>query len=118
MPKGGYFFDSIIRQEPIDESRLDPADNLEEFGLLSDEDLAYYREARDWFEARPRLRRDAGHARRGLRRHRAGAGPLPETPQGHPRRPGVVHLHGQRVATMSTRSSRSSARSPCRTSRR
>ena len=37
---GGYFFDSIVRQEPIDESRLDPADNLEEFGLLSEEDLA------------------------------------------------------------------------------
>ena len=28
MPHGGYFFDSIIRQEPIDDKRLDPADNL------------------------------------------------------------------------------------------
>ena len=53
MPKGGYFFDSIVRQDPINESRLDPADNLEEFGLLSDEDLAYFRGAADWFEARP-----------------------------------------------------------------
>ena len=53
MPKGGYFFDSIIRQEPIDESRLDPAANLEEFSLLGDEDIAYFREARDWFAARP-----------------------------------------------------------------
>lgn len=53
MPGGGYFFDSIVRQEPIDESRLDPADNLEEFGLLSEEDLKYYREAHEWFEARP-----------------------------------------------------------------
>ena len=30
MPKGGYFFDAIIRQEPIEEDKLDPADNLEE----------------------------------------------------------------------------------------
>ncbi|NLE36440.1 MAG: methyltransferase, partial [Pirellulaceae bacterium] len=34
MPNGGYFFDSIIHQEPIDESRLDPADNCEEFAPL------------------------------------------------------------------------------------
>jgi hypothetical protein len=40
MPNGGYFFDAIIRQEPIDEDRLDPSDNLEEFGLISDEELA------------------------------------------------------------------------------
>jgi hypothetical protein len=31
MPKGGYFFDSIVRQEPIVEDRLNPQDNLEEF---------------------------------------------------------------------------------------
>lgn len=31
MPKGGFYFDDIVRQEPIDETRLDPADNLEEF---------------------------------------------------------------------------------------
>jgi len=42
MPKGGYYFDSIIRQEPIDDEKLDPADNLEEFGRVSDEDLEYY----------------------------------------------------------------------------
>jgi hypothetical protein len=42
MPKGGYYFDSIIRQPPVDEDRLDPADNLEEFGSLSDADLAHY----------------------------------------------------------------------------
>ncbi len=42
MPKGGYFFDAIIRQDPIEEDRLDPEDNLEEFGEISDEDLAYY----------------------------------------------------------------------------
>ncbi len=42
LPRGGFFFDSIIRQEPIDESRLDPADNLEEFGPISAADLGYY----------------------------------------------------------------------------
>ncbi len=41
MPKGAYFFDSIIRQEPIDEDALDPEDNLEEFEPISDEELAY-----------------------------------------------------------------------------
>jgi len=40
MPKTGYFFDSIVRQPPIVEERLDPADNLEEFGPFSEDDLA------------------------------------------------------------------------------
>ena len=43
MPMGGFFFDTIVRQEPIDEDKLDPADNLEEFGPLSDGDLDYFR---------------------------------------------------------------------------
>ena len=42
MPKGGFYFDAIIRQEPIDEANLDPADNLEEFVPISDEDLKIY----------------------------------------------------------------------------
>ncbi|MHC4805420.1 MAG: uroporphyrinogen decarboxylase family protein [Planctomycetota bacterium] len=42
MPRGGFYFDAIVRQEPIDETRLNPADNLEEFGLVSDEDLKFY----------------------------------------------------------------------------
>ena len=42
MPKGGFYFDSIVRQEPIDEDNLDPADNVEEFGPVSDADLEYY----------------------------------------------------------------------------
>ncbi|HJP45269.1 MAG TPA: uroporphyrinogen decarboxylase family protein [Arenicellales bacterium] len=42
MPVSGYFFDTIIRQEAFDEDNLNPEDNLEEFGLISDEDLAYY----------------------------------------------------------------------------
>jgi hypothetical protein len=39
MPKTGYFFDTIVRQEPIDDAALDLADNLEEFDLVSDADL-------------------------------------------------------------------------------
>jgi hypothetical protein len=52
MPKGGYFFDSIVRQEPIDDSRLNPEDNLEEFGLLTNVDMAYYAKMRDWLDQR------------------------------------------------------------------
>jgi hypothetical protein len=42
MPHGGYYFDAIIRQPLIDESRLNVEDNLEEFGSISDEDLNYF----------------------------------------------------------------------------
>ena len=43
MPKSGYFFDAIVRQEPINETSLDPTDNLEEFNLLNEEDLQYWK---------------------------------------------------------------------------
>jgi hypothetical protein len=43
MPAGGYYFDTIVRQPPIDEAHLDPADNLEEFGPISEADLAYFK---------------------------------------------------------------------------
>jgi Uroporphyrinogen decarboxylase (URO-D) len=43
MPVGGYFFDAIIRQGPIDEDRLDPADNCEEFKPISPADIAHWR---------------------------------------------------------------------------
>lgn len=42
MPKNGWYFDSVIRQGPIDDDNLNPEDNLEEFKPISDEDLAYY----------------------------------------------------------------------------
>ncbi len=41
MPKGGWYFDTIIRQQPIDDEKLNVADNLEEFGPITDEELAY-----------------------------------------------------------------------------
>jgi len=44
MPKSGYFFDALERQEPIDENTLRVEDNLEEFGLITDHDLAYWKE--------------------------------------------------------------------------
>jgi hypothetical protein len=39
MPKGGYFFDCIVRQAPFDEEKLNPEDNLEEFTPFSQEDI-------------------------------------------------------------------------------
>ena len=42
MPKDGFYFDSITRQEPIDDAKLKPEDNLEEFGPVSDADLAHF----------------------------------------------------------------------------
>jgi len=56
MPKGGYFFDSIIRQPPIDDDKLRVEDNLEEFGPFSEADIAYYRRNREWLDQNP----DAG----------------------------------------------------------
>jgi hypothetical protein len=52
MPKGGFYFDSISRQLPLDDDHLKLEDNLEEFAPISDEDLAYLgREAeRIWTE--------------------------------------------------------------------
>jgi hypothetical protein len=44
MPAGGYYFDSIIRQPPIDDNQLDPEDNLQEFSAISDDDLQYFKE--------------------------------------------------------------------------
>lgn len=51
MPAGGYYFDTIVRQPPIDDALLNPEDNLEEFSLISEQDLAYFGEkARLLFE--------------------------------------------------------------------
>jgi len=44
MPRGGFYFDEIIRQPPLDERSLDPADNMEEFVPISGKDLVYYTE--------------------------------------------------------------------------
>ena len=41
MPEDGYYFDTLIRQPPVDDEHLDPVDNLEEFGPISADDLAF-----------------------------------------------------------------------------
>jgi hypothetical protein len=48
MPQSSFFFDTIIRQEEIDDDHLNPDDNLEEFGPLSEPDLAHFRAAVAW----------------------------------------------------------------------
>lgn len=45
LPASGYFADTIIRQDPIDDDRLDPKDNLEEFTPLSEASLNHFRNA-------------------------------------------------------------------------
>lgn len=45
MPQGSFFFDCIVRQEPFDENNLDPRDNMEEFGALSELDLQHFARA-------------------------------------------------------------------------
>ena len=55
MPKGGFFFDSIIRQDPIDEEELDPRDNMEEFSSISDQTL-------DYFEREVKAKSNSGRA--------------------------------------------------------
>ncbi len=52
LPKGGYFFDSIVRQPPLEEATMDPRDNMEEFALFGPADLEFYRARRQWFEER------------------------------------------------------------------
>jgi hypothetical protein len=42
MPDGGWFFDSIIRQPPLDEEKLNPQDNLEEFGPAGEDLVSYF----------------------------------------------------------------------------
>ena len=44
MPRTGYFFDNIIRQEFINENELDPEHNLEEFTVLTEKDLQYWKD--------------------------------------------------------------------------
>lgn len=44
LPRTGYFFDSIIRQQPLDEDHLKVEDNLAEFSPMSPAEEAYWRE--------------------------------------------------------------------------
>ena len=42
IPAGGFYFDVIVRQPPLDEAMLNPDDNTEEFTPISEADLAYF----------------------------------------------------------------------------
>jgi hypothetical protein len=44
MPKTGYFFDALNRQQPIDDSKLKVEDNLEEFAHITESELAYWKD--------------------------------------------------------------------------
>jgi len=48
MPKGGFYFDSVERQKPIDENNLNVEDNLEEFEILPEDELRYLDEQSEW----------------------------------------------------------------------
>ncbi|MBN2024104.1 MAG: hypothetical protein JW809_15075 [Pirellulales bacterium] len=56
MPSGGFYFDSITRQEPLDDDQLDVEDNVEEFGPIADVDLQHFASEAD------RLARDSDRA--------------------------------------------------------
>ena len=43
MPKGGFYFDTIVRQSPVNEATLDVEDNLQEFVPITDEALEHFR---------------------------------------------------------------------------
>lgn len=42
MPQGGWYFDAIAHQEPLDDDNLRLEDNVEEFVPITDEDLAHF----------------------------------------------------------------------------
>ena len=48
MPKGGFYFDAIVRQPPIDENALNVEDNLEEFVPISENDLEHWRKESEY----------------------------------------------------------------------
>ena len=49
MPKTGYFFDAIIRQQDVDEDNLKLEENLEEFGPMTADEEVYWREQAELF---------------------------------------------------------------------
>jgi len=50
MPKDGYYFDVIVRQEPIEEESLDAKQWVEQnYALYTDEELRYLEETSKWY---------------------------------------------------------------------
>jgi hypothetical protein len=52
MPRGGFYFDTIVRQEPVDDEKLNVDDNLQEFGPISDADLEHFARGAERLRAR------------------------------------------------------------------
>jgi len=42
MPRGGFYFDTIVRQDPVRDEHLNVEDNLQEFGPISDAELEHF----------------------------------------------------------------------------
>ena len=50
MPRGGHYFDILVRQEPIDENKLDPKEWVEQsFSRYNEEDLRFLEEQSKWY---------------------------------------------------------------------
>lgn len=50
MPKGGFYFDTIVRQEPIDEATLDPKEWVEQtYSLYTEEELRFIEDASQYY---------------------------------------------------------------------
>ena len=47
MPKDGFYFDAVIRQNHFDPDNLNPEDNTEEFGPISEEELQHFKKQVD-----------------------------------------------------------------------
>ncbi|MCL2163078.1 MAG: methyltransferase [Oscillospiraceae bacterium] len=43
MPKGGFYFDTLSRSLPFDEDNANPLNDVEEWQVISDEDIIYYK---------------------------------------------------------------------------
>ena len=48
MPDKGYYFDTIIRQSDIKKDKLKVEDNLEEFNILSEDELKYFEDQAEY----------------------------------------------------------------------
>jgi len=49
MPESGYFFDALDRQQLLDETKLDPIDNCEEFSALNAADVDHFSRQARWY---------------------------------------------------------------------
>jgi len=100
MPKDGFFFDSIIRQKPVDMNNLDPADNAEQYQPLTEAQLDGV-EARHVIKPEARSHPDAEAVPPMVTYHCNGLDFVPRKPIGPQSRSEIppqflpVHLDGQ-----------------------